>query len=156
MPQRHTPPRQFKALEGGLQISDLQREFIEYLVDPRTPAEKGTQRDWAEAHGLDQQTPSRWKKDMAFREAWDARLHQLNIDPDRIQRVIDSVYDAAVNAPTVADRIRGATLYLQFVNRLSPQKAQPTNTERPIEELSDEELQALADNVVAMRKSKQA
>jgi hypothetical protein len=148
--------RTFDVQSGEVQISELQREFLEWLVDPRTSAEKGTQKAWAEAHGLDQQTPSRWKTDLAFRRAWERRLHELNIDPDRIQKVIDSVYEIAINGVNNADRIKGATLYLQYVNRLSPSKAQPAEEEKPIEDMSDEELEALASNVVELRKSKRA
>lgn len=144
--------RTFDAKAGEIRLSTDQIEFIEWLVDP---AHEGTQKDWAEAHGYDQQTPSRWKKDSAFRAAWEKRLHELNIRPDRIQDVIDEIYGIILHG-NHSDKIKAATLYLQYVNRLTPAKAAATEPETPLEDMSDDELEALANNVVELRKTKRA
>lgn len=145
-----------KFADGEIQLSDVQKEFLEWLVDPRTSAEKGTQKEWAKAHDVQPETPSRWKQDMAFRRAWDRRLHDLNISPDRIQRVIDEVYGIIENG-SHADKIKAATLYLQFINRLSPKdKAPAGEPEKDIEDMSDEELAEMASNVTALRKTRTA
>lgn len=147
-----SPKRKLDLDAGELRLSEAQVEFIEWLVDP---AHEGTQKEWAEAHGFDQQTPSRWKKDSSFRAAWEKRLHELNIRPDRIQDVIDEIYGIILHG-NHSDKIKAATLYLQYVNRLSPAKAQPVEQETPLEDMSDEELAALANNVVELRKTKRA
>lgn len=139
--------------DGEVQLSPLQKEFLEWLVDPATTAEKGTQKEWAEAHDLATETPSRWKRDMAFRRAWDRRLHDMNISPDRIQTVVDEVYGIITKAGAFpADKIKAATLYLQFINRLSPKDRAPAEDEqKPLEDMTDEELAEMASNVTALR-----
>lgn len=134
-----------------VELHETQLAFLDYLTDPRTAAEKGTQAAWAEAHGIVQQTASNWKKEPMFRRAWEARLHDMNIRPDRIQTVIDEVY-GIIQGGTPADKIKAATLYLQYVNRLSPNKLPAKDEpEKPLEEMTDEELADLANNVVSLR-----
>lgn len=115
-----------------------QAEFIEWLVDP---SREGTQEAWAEAHSLHPRTLSAWKKAPAFREAWDRRLAELNVNPDRIQRVVDALYENATDRES-RDQVKAANLYLQYVEKFTP-KRQVVGDRRSLEDMSDEELEEL-------------
>lgn len=115
------------------EVTETQAAFIEWLVDPNR---QGTQAEWAAARGHVPKTVSTWKKDPRFRAAWDARLRSLNIEPDRIQGVIDAVYAKALEGDTKA-----ASLYLQYIERFTP-KSVNVIEDRSARDMSDEELEA--------------
>lgn len=112
-------------------ISEAQAAAIEWLVDPERV---GSQKELAARIGVDQTTLSKWKKDYLFRKAWDRRLADLNVSPDRIQRVIDSIFSSATSGD-----MKAADLYLRYVDRFTP-KVAVVNESRDIKEMSDEEL----------------
>lgn len=130
MDQRHLRP-------NGSKVSDLQAEFIEWLLDP---AKEGSQNEFARTHNVSAATLSMWKKrDGIFKNEWERRAAELNVSVDRIQSVINAVYESAKNGD-----VKAATLYLQYVDKFTPKldltagKSATTN----IEDLSDEELHA--------------
>ena len=123
--------------DRGWVMPEIQREFLEWLVDPSP--DKGTQKDWVQSRGYHEDAAIRWKRHPLFKAAMEKRYAELNISPDRVQAVMDSLWKQAVNGNT-----RAAELYLRVVEK---HKA-PVNldAEKGIEELSDEELFALVDS----------
>lgn len=117
---------------GGDLLSVKQREFIEWLCDPER---SGSQREWAEQHEVAGSTLRRWKQDRWFKQAYEQRLAELNISPDRIQVVVDALHRAAAGGDTKA-----ASLYLQYVDRLQPKRV--VIEDARVAGLSDEELAA--------------
>jgi hypothetical protein len=99
------------------------------------PERQGSQRDLAADLGIHEATISKWKKDYLFRRAWDKRLADLNVSPDRIQRVIDSIYNAACK-----EDMKAAELYLKFVDRFTPKVQVQGAEDRSVKEMSDDEL----------------
>lgn len=117
--------------KGNAGTTPLQDEFIEWLVDPER---EGSETSWARAHNIGQPNCSKWKQDARFRKAWEKRLAELNINPDRIQKVVNAIYKAA----TERGDVKAASLYLQYIERFVP--TQKVVTEERASDLSDEDL----------------
>ena len=134
MDQRHLRP-------NGMKVSDLQAEFIEWLLDPN---KQGSQNEFARQHNVAVSTLSNWKKkDAIFKTEWERRAAELNVSTDRIQAVIEAIYQSATNSDA-KEHVKAATLYLQYVDKFTPKldmgvtkKDQATS----LEEMTDEELQ---------------
>ena len=117
--------------QGGL-LSALQLEYIEWLADPER---LGSKKEWARSHGVAESTVFRWQNDRWFKAAYEQRLAELNVSPDRIQAVVDSLWTAASRGDTKA-----ASLYLQYVDRLQPKRV--VIEDARVAGLSDDELAA--------------
>lgn len=115
-------------------LSPEQHEFIDWLIEPQQTRDPKTQKEFGKTINAPTTTLSKWKKDMKFREEWDRRLHDLNISPDRIQSVIDSMWAQACRG-----NVKAAELYLKYTDRFTPQVEITHVTS--VEELSDEELE---------------
>lgn len=113
------------------EVSSTQIEFIEWLCDMDRV---GTQIEWATTHGVSRDTVSRWKREPLFVDAWNARLKELNVHPVRIQRVLDAIWQKAVDGDSKA-----ASLYLQYVEKFTPQQKVIVR-DKTISEMSDNEL----------------
>lgn len=129
------PPR---ANPDGLQYDGTYPErwdhFVSWYCDPHR---EGNIKTYAEANSLSYQTVRGWvHTNKTIRSLIEKRYAELNIDPERIQRVVDAMWTAACDGDTKA-----ATLYLQFVERLSPTQKIVVEDKR-VEKLSDEELDA--------------
>lgn len=117
--------------QGGL-LSEKQSAYIEWLCDPERVGSKAS---WARENGVAVQTVYNWMNDRWFKAAYEQRLAELNIHPDRIQAVVDSLWKAAKGGDTKA-----ATLYLQYVDRLQPKRV--VIEDARVAALSDAELAA--------------
>lgn len=121
----------------GKQMPALQSKFLdEFLLTATQEREYGTMKAWAEAHGLNSKTVGSWKKDRRFRAEWGRRADAKNLSTERIQAVMDTIYDAAANGDVAA-----AKLYLSEVQKMRP----PTivEAERDLADMSDDELDEL-------------
>lgn len=113
-----------------------QQKFIDWLVEPAQTRKPKTQVEFAETIHASPSTLTKWKKDQKFREAWDATLYELNISPDRIQDVIDSMWAQACRG-----NVKAAELYLKYTDRFRDVRT-IEHVQSSVEELSDEELEA--------------
>lgn len=111
-------------------LSEKQLAYITWLCDPER---EGSKAQWATANGLSVRTLYNWVNDRWFKVAYEQRLAELNISPDRIQVVIDALHAAAKRGDTKA-----ASLYLQYVDRLSPKRIIIEDVR--VSSMSDEEL----------------
>lgn len=130
---------------GELDLSDRQEKFLDWLVDPDR---KGSQADCARNIGVDPSTLSKWKRDGSFRSMWEKRLAELNVQPDRIQKVVEALYDAAIGGGQQS--VKAMELYLRFTERFIPK--QIVDDGRGLRDLSDEDLADVAENVTFLRK----
>lgn len=122
-------------LTGEETMPELQEEFLEWLLtDPRLPASQG---QWAREHGINDRSVKRWKADPRFIAKWEEAARKKNISVDRVQRVVDSLFNAA----TITGDVKAASLYLQYIDRFTPRKA-ITIEDRSTKDLSDEQLMA--------------
>lgn len=136
-------------------LSEQQDAFIEWLTDPSARGASESQNAFAERLGVNKGTLSKWKKDPAFRKEWERRLAELNVSPDKLQTLMDRMFDLA-NHDDVrpADQLKAMELYFRLVDRMTPDKTLVLSS-TPAEELTDEELERqLEDQLTALRRSK--
>jgi hypothetical protein len=113
---------------------ELWREFVDWYCDPQR---EGSQAQWGRDHGIND--PSRitaMKREPRIMQMIEDRYRELNVNPERVQKVIDAMYSAAT-----AGDVKAATLYLQFAERLQPTQRIVVEDRRE-EGLSDEDLDA--------------
>jgi hypothetical protein len=77
----------------------------------------------------------RIKRDHRFIKEWDSRAAELNINPERVQSVIDSLWRRAADGD-----VKAANLYLQYIEKFTPKRKVVVDDERDIAGFSDEEL----------------
>lgn len=121
-----------EAKARGSLLTEKQALYIEWLCDPER---SGSKAQWARDNGVGVGTVYNWMNDRWFKAAYEQRLAELNIHPDRIQAVVDSLWSAAKNGDTKA-----ASLYLQYVDRLQPKRV--VIEDARVASLSDDELAA--------------
>jgi len=103
--------------ESGVQVMpDSWRKFLDWLLLGLDRAPK-TQKDWAAANSIHEDSLRRWKRDPRFRREWEARAAELNVHVERVQTVIDAVYREAAQGD-----VKAASLYLQYVDRFTPKR----------------------------------
>jgi hypothetical protein len=118
-------------------MPDLQREFLDWLVDP---LKAGSQTDWANEHSVHPRTVKSWKADPRFRQEWESRASEHNISFDRIQDMVETIYQAGKTD------FKAAEMYLKYIERYLPPPERQTN-DKTIREMSDEELDEMLDSL---------
>jgi len=89
----------------------------------------------------------RIKRDPRFIKEWDRRASELNINPERVQSVIDALWAAAAGGD-----VKAASLYLQYIDKFTPRKKMILDDERDVAGYSNEELaEALEAEVISLR-----
>lgn len=116
-------------------LTEGQLAFLEWLTDPERA---GSQNGFAANLGVDSGTLSKWKKDPWFRDAWNQRLAELNVSPERTQNVVDAAYKLAIRGD-----VQAMKLYLQLIERISPDNTVVIKDRRAAE-LSDADLAVAA------------
>lgn len=118
-------------------LDERQERFLSWLLTPaghRTPT---SQDKLASEMGVDETTLRRWKKKPAFKLEWEKRVNELQQSPERTQKLLDSLYERAMNGDN-----NSAKLYLQATNRLAPTQVHVEHSTKP-SDISDAELDAL-------------
>tara|TARA_R100001463_G_scaffold1983_1_gene8465 strand:+ start:1349 stop:1771 length:423 start_codon:yes stop_codon:yes gene_type:complete len=129
--------------ESGLPA--VRQRFLEWLLLPPGHRVPSTVKEWAAENDVCSDTPARWKKDARFVREWDRRCAELNVNPERVQAVVDALWAKAADGD-----VKAASLYLQYTERFVPQ--QKVQVGRDVSSLSDAELVAeLEDKVVELR-----
>lgn len=132
------PPRGQIRLLGVRDLTEKQRAFLEWLVmTPRERDEAGlpeTQAAWARQHGVNPRTLREWKANSRFRAEWDRLASERNVSTERVQRMLDALYETAIEQRDV----QAMKAWLEYSARLRPPK-KPV-LEGDYAKLSDEEL----------------
>lgn len=134
-PLRSDNPTLWHKRDGHWVMPELQSKFLDWLLTPKSERQEQSIRAWAEAHGVNPGTPSDWKKDRRFRRAWEERANAKNIGVERLQNVLDTLYEAAVDGD-----VQAAKLYIAEIEKLRPPRQ--VEADRDVEQLSDEDLHA--------------
>ena len=121
---------------GQKQMPTLWKELLDWLLlgPERSPR---TQREWAADHDIHEDSIRRIKKDTRFIKEWDRRAAELNINPERVQSVIDALWQQAAGGD-----VKAASLYLQYIDKFTPKRKVSVEDERDVALFSDEELAA--------------
>ena len=94
-----------------------------------------TQREWAKQNELHEDSVRRIKKDPRFLKEWDRRAAELNINPERVQSVIDALWQRAADGD-----VKAASLYLQYIDKFTPKRKVAVAEDRDVAAMSDSEL----------------
>ena len=94
-----------------------------------------TQREWAKQHELHEDSVRRIKKDSRFLKEWDRRAAELNINPERVQSVIDALWQRAADGD-----VKAASLYLQYIDKFTPKRKVAVAEDRDVLSMSDSQL----------------
>ncbi len=133
----------------GNVASELQEEFIEWLLDPE---KEGSQNEWARTHNVTPSTLSMWKKrDLIFKNAWERRAAELNINPERVQALVNTLYRKGADGD-----VKAIELYLRFTEKYTPKVDLGKPSETSLSEMSDDELQTAMQMEWANRKTQRS
>ena len=124
-------------------MPQLWQSLLDWLLlgPERSPR---TQRDWASDNDIHEDSVRRIKRDHRFIKEWDRRAAELNINPERVQSVIDALWHQASDGD-----VKAASLYLQYIEKFTPKRKLVVDDERDIASFSDEELASVLEQEVA-------
>jgi len=127
---------------GANSAEELTETQLQYLAWRTDPDRTGGKAGFAKAHSVSESTLHNWDKSPRFQLAYEERLRELNLSPDKIQAVI-----AAAHKKATGGDVHAMKLYLDYLERL-----QPTRVTRPkgAEDLTDEELADLVAGVAEL------
>lgn len=126
--------------EGNLVIPQDQSDFLDWLLsDVRDPP---NQQQWAHERGYNVRTVKSWKHDPRFKREWERRAADKNISIERIQDVVNTIYNAAKNGD-----VKASEAYLKYIERFLPAPERVTS-DQSIRAMSDEELDAALKELV--------
>lgn len=119
---------------GQPQMPQGWADFLEWLLlgPERQPKH---QYQWAEENGFHEDSVRRWKRDTRFIKEWDKRASEKNVNPERVQGVVDALWRKAAEGDTKA-----AALYLQYIDKFTPTRKVVVDDDRDTASMSDSEL----------------
>lgn len=118
-------------------LDPRQEKYLQWLCLPQPMREPSSKEKYAKENSVDVTTLRRWEKKPAFKAEWEKRVNDLQGSPERTQRLLDYLYEAALSGDNKA-----AQLYLQATNRFAPTQIKVEH-KQTLAELTDEELDAL-------------
>lgn len=141
-----------KTNKGGvkprMELTEKQELFLEFLLDPRK--DKISQNEWSRQNEVPIRTVMSWKQNKLFREVWEKRSYSLYGGPEKVNRIVNAVFEKAT-----AGDMKAAQLYLQYVDKFTPKKEIITET-KTLADATDDELAELVENVVQIRRERTA
>lgn len=127
------------------ELTDTQLAYIDWRADP---ARQGSKEKWAADNGVHVRTLGKWEKTPWFREALERKLAELNISPDRVQAVLDALWNDAKRGDATSARA-----YLAAIDDMRPPR--PKMEDSSIASLSDEDLElAWAEGLAALKRAR--
>lgn len=126
---------------GAKVLEDARKlRLLNWLITPPGMREPSSQNALAEELGVSSRTIRDWKQAPVFRALWEKQAKDIVGDPEKVQRVLEMLYDTALDT-TNARHVKAAELYLKAVDGIKPPEA--SLAEKKAAELSDNELEAL-------------
>lgn len=127
-------------------LSDRQLHYLDWLCTPASERQPASKAKYAVEFKTAETTLRRWEKLQPFRSRWQERVDELVGSPERTQRLLDKLFDAAMDGD-----VKSAALYFQVTGKMAP-TAVTVTTKSSVAELSDEELDALIGDRAAAEK----
>jgi len=128
-------------------LDPKQEQYLNWLVVPAPHRTPRTEEAMAKLLEVNESTLRRWKKKPAFAAEWKKRVEELQGSPERTQKLLDTIYERALNGDNKA-----AQLYLQATGRMAPAQINVEHSTK-VSEISDAELDALIASVAAGEKA---
>ena len=114
---------------------------LEWVTTAPAQREPKTQLALADEIGVSARTIRDWMERDDFKAAWKSRVDSLVGSPERTQRLLDSLYDEALD-PQARNRVAAAKLYFEVTKAISPPEVN-VNVAASARDLSDERLREL-------------
>jgi hypothetical protein len=118
-------------------LSSEQQQYLDWLCTVPSERQPATKTAFAGTVSVDVKTLRRWEKKTVFRDEWEKRVNHIQGSPERTQRVLDTLYERALEGDT-----KSAQLYLQATNRMAPEKIE-VRSDKKASEMTDVELDEL-------------
>lgn len=135
------------ARHEGDGITDVQAEYIDWLLTERGKPEAISQREWERQHNLNVGEVNRWRRrNKSFQRALNLAFADYNADPVKRQEVLDNLHRLA----TVGNDTKAASLWAQMTGAFVP----TTRTETATEQLTDKELEQRIEDELALRRDR--
>lgn len=126
---------------GQLVMPERQSDYLDWLIsDDKFPE---TEAEWCKLHGVERGTVKKWRQDRRFREMWERRAVEKNVSPDRLQKVIDVLYHAAIGTADV----QAAKQFLLHVEKYMPPRE--IKRDASVAQLTDAEIRAEIEGILA-------
>ena len=127
-------------LSARQRMSDKQMAFIEWLCTPEALRNPQRQKDWCTENHVTFGKPAEWRNDPDFKLVWSRRMTELQVTPDRLAEILDSLHDQGVKGNHQAAKLWISTVQA-FMPKVNPVEEAPSAT--ALADLSDDELEAL-------------
>jgi hypothetical protein len=128
-------------------LDPKQEQYLNWLVVPAPHRTPRTEEAMAKLLDVNESTLRRWKKKPAFAAEWKKRVEELQGSPERTQKLLDTIYERALNGDNKA-----AQLYLQATGRMAPAQINVEHSTK-VSEISDADLDALIASAAAGEKA---
>lgn len=116
--------------------------LLDWLTTPPSERQPQSQNKLAEELGVSARLLRMWKAEPTFRALWEKQAKEIIGEPDKVQRLLEQMYEGATNPEeTLASRVRAADLYLKAVDGIRPPAVDAAA--KTAREMSDAELEAL-------------
>lgn len=135
--------------KGATSVDDAKKKqmLMEWLCLPKKDRDPPTQEELAKKLRIGVTTLSNWKKDPKFVESWEQHYMSTIGSPERKQSILDTLHRTATDNDDPR-HVAAAKAYMEIVEGLKPQRLDIT-VHRPVKDLTDEELDAIAAQYVA-------
>lgn len=120
--------------------AESKQRFLEWLLTPASERDPRTMEALADELGVTRRTLTKWKtEDKEFMEAWEARYLASVGNPERKQKLLDTLYQTGSDADD-PKHVQAIKTYFEITEGLRPQKIKLEVT-RSATELTDEQLE---------------
>jgi hypothetical protein len=111
-------------------------QYLEWLTDPEVQASKETVTAFSRRTGIPVRSMQNWKRQHKFVRAWEHRCAAMNVNPERIQNLMDVLYDQGRKGS-----VKAIELYMKLNDRMTPERHVIEASTRPAAvDMSDDEL----------------
>lgn len=122
--------------------ADKKQRVIEWLCTPKRERDPATQEELARRLRVSSRVITNWKNEPEFLKAWELYYLQTVGSPERKQTLMDTLFRTGSDADD-PKHVQAAAKYLDIAEGLRPQQLEITVKHRPIQEWSDEMIDAV-------------
>lgn len=116
----------------------LWQEYLDWLCTVKEERDPQHQKDFAIKIGVADSTLLNWRRNPDFLARWDAQYRRTTGSPERMQRVLDMLYETATDR-TDPRQVAAAKEYRMAVEGVTPQQHEIT-FRKGLSEMTDEEF----------------
>lgn len=127
----------------AFQMDHRKQRFLDWLCTIEEDRVPRTMKELAEELGVNSNTLGAWKnRDVEFQRAWEAQYHRTVGNPERAQRVLETLYETATDR-TDPRQVPAAKQYLEAIGAIKPKQLDVNVKPGAAKDFSDETLLAI-------------